>query len=521
MSYTAMKQEKQLEEYRKKRNFDRTPEPAGKGRPALNASTFVVQKHAARRLHYDLRLESDGVMKSWAIPKGPSMNPRDKRLAVPTEDHPLSYADFEGNIPKGEYGAGTVQVWDRGLFVNLKRKGKDNSIASDVRDGQVEVVLQGEKLRGAFALTRTRGGPGGNKGASWLLIKMRDGEASDEYDPVGTLDQSVLSGRSIEDIQANKGFLTSKPANQRLDLNGREVKLVNLDKVLYPQAGFTKADVINYYMAIAPYILPHLAGRPLTMKRYPNGVDKDFFYEKRCPPHHPDWVDTIEVRTTKVVNYCSAEDRSSLIWVANLASLELHPMLCREDDLKRPTLIAFDLDPGPGADVLDCAQVALNLRDVLTRLGLRSFIKTSGGKGLHLYIPLNTDTDFDETKEFAHALSLLMKRFYPDKVVSNMRKVLREKKVLLDWSQNDSHKTTVCVYSLRAHDRPFVSTPITWKELESALQAGDASLLQFEAEQVLERVREMGDLFAAVETLEQELPALAKAKQPHLFPDIA
>ncbi len=514
-----MARKEQLEEYRKKRDFSRTPEPAGEGRPALNAATFVVQKHAARRLHYDLRLESDGVMKSWAIPKGPSMNPRDKRLAVPTEDHPLSYADFEGNIPKGEYGAGTVQVWDRGLFLNLKRKGKSNSINEDVKDGQVEVVLQGEKLKGAFALTRTRGGPGGSQGDNWLLVKMRDKEASDEYDPVSTLDKSVLSGRSIEDIAANKGFLETTPANRKLDLDGREVKLVNLDKVLYPKAKFTKADVINYYMAMAPYILPHLAGRPLTMKRYPNGVDKEFFYEKRCPPHHPDWVDTIEVRTTKVVNYCNAEDRSSLTWVANLASLELHPMLCREDDLKRPTLIAFDLDPGPGTDVLDCAQVALNLRDVLTRLHLQSFIKTSGGKGLHLYIPLNTDADFDETKEFAHALSLLMKKLYPDKVVSNMRKALREKKVLLDWSQNDRHKTTVCVYSLRARERPYVSTPITWNELEMALQKGDASVLQFEAEQVLERVREMGDIFAEVETLEQNLPALGKAQQPHLIPD--
>ncbi len=509
-----MKQEKQLEEYRKKRHFERTPEPAGVGQPALHPGTFVVQKHAARRLHYDIRLESDGVMKSWAVPKGPSMNPRDKRLAVPTEDHPLSYADFEGNIPKGEYGAGTVQVWDRGLFVNLKRRGNDNSLARDVESGHVEVVLQGEKLKGGFALTRTRQG----KDESWLLVKMRDKEASDDYDPVSTLDASVLSGRSFEDIAANKGFLSPKPPSRHLNLDGRDVKLGNLDKTLYPKAKFSKADVINYYLAIAPYILPHLRGRPLTMKRYPNGVDRDYFYEKRCPPHHPDWINTIEVRTTKTVHYCSIEDRASLIWVANLASLELHPMLCRQEDIKRPTLIAFDLDPGPGMDVLDCAEVALNLRALLTRIGLQSFVKTSGGKGLHLYIPLNTDTDFDETKEFAHALSLLMKRFYPDKVVSNMRKVLRESRVLLDWSQNDSHKTTVCVYSLRAHERPYVSTPLDWKELEQAFQKRDASAIQFEAEQVLDRVHEMGDLFSQVETLEQELPAIGQGKQKHLFP---
>jgi len=508
-------QDQPLEEYRKKRHFERTPEPAGEARPGLHASSFVVQKHAARRLHYDLRLESDGVMKSWAVPKGPSMNPRDKRLAVPTEDHPLSYADFEGNIPKGEYGAGTVQVWDRGLFVNLKRRGENNSIARDVRDGHVEVVLQGEKLKGGFALTRIREG----KDATWLLIKMRDKEASEDYDPVATLDRSVLSGRSLEDIKANKGYLSAKPANRRLNLDGREVILTNLDKVLYPKTGFTKADVVNYYIAIAPYMQPHLERRPLTLKRYPNGVEGSYFYEKRCPPYHPDWVTTIEAGRTKVVNYCSIEDRASLVWVANLASLELHTMLSRAEDVQRPTLIAFDLDPGPRTDILDCAQVALNLRSVLTRVGLESFVKTSGGKGLHLYIPLNTPAGFDETKEFAHAISLLMKRFYPDKVVSNMRKILREGKVLLDWSQNDDHKTTVCAYSLRAHERPYVSTPLSWKELEKALQKRDVKLLQFEAEQVLERVREQGDLFAPVATLEQELPEMVRTRQPSIFPN--
>ncbi len=504
---------KPLEEYKKKRHFERTPEPPAEVERRLQTFTFVVQKHDARRLHYDLRLESDGVLKSWAVPKGPSMNPRDRRLAVPTEDHPLAYADFEGNIPKGEYGAGTVQVWDRGIYANLKSGGRNRSIAEDVEAGQVEVVLQGEKLKGAFALTRTRRG----EGESWLLVKMRDAQASEDYDPVATAADSVLSGRSIEEIRENKPFLKAKPPNQRLSLDGQEVRLVNLGKVLFPKARFAKIDVINYYLAIAPYILPHLRGRPLTLKRYPNGVGSEYFYEKRCPPHHPEWVNTVEVRTTKVVNYCSVEDRASLIWVANLASLELHPMLCRKEDLDRPTLIAFDLDPGPGTDILDCARVALELRDLLVRLELKSFVKSSGGKGLHLYIPLNTPADFSETKEFAHAVALLMKRLYPEQVVSNMRKELRQGKVLLDWSQNDSHKTTVCVYSLRAEEHPYVSAPLTWKELERALEKRDPALLRFDAGQVLERVRESGDLFAEVTTLEQELPALLRPHQPQLF----
>ncbi len=498
-----------LEEYRKKRDFEKTPEPAAAAGQPGNDALFVIQKHDARQLHYDLRLESDGVLKSWAVPKGPSMNPRDKRLAVPTEDHPLSYADFEGVIPKGEYGAGTVEVWDRGIFVNLKPKGEGNSITPNMEDGLVEVWLEGEKLKGGFALVRTKGGGGGN----WLLVKMRDSEAAQDRNPVEDLPRSVLTGRTLEEIEEGKGYLSEDPPNVKVSINGRTLALTNLNKLMYPEARFSKADVLNYYIGISPYMLPHVERRLLTMKRYPDGVEGDFFYEKSCPGYKPDWLSVTEAGKSKKVAYCTIEDEAGLVWIANLASLEMHTMLSRSEDVTRPTMVVFDLDPGEGTNIVDCAEVGVNLRAMLAGLGLECWAKTSGGKGLHVYIPLNKPVSFAETKDFAHAVALMMQERYPDAVVANMRKALRKGKILVDWSQNDEHKTTVCAYSLRARPKPTVSTPITWEELNKAMDRKDTAMLHFEAGDVLKRVQEKGDLFKPVAAEEQELPAAARLKK--------
>ncbi len=505
---TTMKPQN-LDEYREKRDFQKTPEPpATTGEPGSN-TLFIIQKHAARRLHYDLRLESDGVLKSWAVPKGPSMDPRDKRLAVPTEDHPLSYADFEGVIPQGGYGAGTVEVWDRGVFVNLKPEGDSNSISLNMEKGLIEVWLEGEKLKGGFALVRTKGG----KGETWLLVKMRDNEASPESNPVENLPDSVLTGRTLEEIAAGKGYLSEDPPNIRVSINGRTLALTNLNKILYPAARFSKADVLNYYIGISPYILPHIAGRLLTMKRYPDGVEGGFFYEKSCPGYKPDWLSVTEAGSTKKVAYCTIEDEAGLVWIANLASLELHTMLSRSEDVVTPTMVAFDLDPGEGMDILDCAEAGVNLRAILAGLGLECFAKTSGGKGLHVYVPLNTPVTFQETKDFAHAVALMMQQQYPSAIVSNMRKALRKQKIFVDWNQNDEHKTTVCAYSLRAQPMPTASTPVTWEELDMAVESKDKNLLYFEAEDVLKRIQKEGDLFKPVVTTEQELPEIARLQR--------
>lgn len=293
-------------------------------------------------------------------------------------------------------------------------------------------------------------------------------------------------------------------------VEGRALRLARLDKVFYPATGFTKGQVIDYYRRVAPVLLPHLRNRPLTLKRYPQGATGPYFYEKRCPAYRPDWFRTEPVWSEgnqEDIDYCVVGDLPSLIWIANLAALELHPSLSFHDAVDQPTVVAFDLDPGPPAGLVECCRVALLLREIFQGLELESFPKTSGSKGLQVYLPLNTPADYDQTKSFARAAAELLEARHPELVVSQMKKSLRPGKVLVDWSQNDAHKTTVCVYSLRGRERPTVSTPVTWQELERAAGGGDAIGLVFESEAVLARTARLGDLFAQVLTLRQELPS--------------
>jgi bifunctional non-homologous end joining protein LigD len=294
-----------------------------------------------------------------------------------------------------------------------------------------------------------------------------------------------------------------------VEIEGKRLKLSNLEKVLYPASGFTKAQVIDYYARIAPVMLPHLSARPITLKRYPDGVDGGFFYEKRCPTHRPEWLSTAPVHSsTRLINFCIIDDVPGLVWVANLASLEIHTYLARGGSPDRPDIIALDFDPGPPAGMAACIRVALRVRAVLREKGLESFPKVSGGKGLHLYVPLNTAVTFDQTKRFARALAQLLERDDPKGVTSNMRKDLRKGRVFVDWSQNDRHKTTVSAYSLRARERPTVSMPVSWEELEEAALRRRFDALVFEAHDALSRVEDAGDLFSPVLTLRQKLPRL-------------
>jgi bifunctional non-homologous end joining protein LigD len=292
-------------------------------------------------------------------------------------------------------------------------------------------------------------------------------------------------------------------------IGGHDLRLSNLDKVLYPETGFTKGQVIDYYAKIAPVLLPHLKDRPLTLKRYPNGVDGEFFYEKRAPKYRPSWFKTAHVtggRDPAGIDYCIVNDLASLTWAANLADLELHPFLAKKQNVEQPLQVVFDLDPGAPADATDCAQVALWIRDLLATLKLKCWVKSSGSKGLQLHIPLNTPTSYDVTKPFAHALARAMEAAHPDRIVSDQKKALRNGKVLIDWSQNDSSKTTICVYSLRAKSKPFVSTPLRWIEVEACLKKDDPTCVSFGPDEVLARVKKDGDLFKEVLTLKQKLP---------------
>jgi len=302
--------------------------------------------------------------------------------------------------------------------------------------------------------------------------------------------------------------------DQQVEVDGRELRLTNLDKVLYPEAGFTKGEVVDYYAKVAPAIVPHLQGRALTLRRFPEGVDdtEAAFFEKRCPKHRPDWVKTTRVLAgprAGHIDYCVCEDRPTLVWMAQLAAIELHPSLSLGRKHERPTVLAFDLDPGPPADIVDCCRVALRLKDVLDHLGVECFAKTSGSKGMQIYVPLNTPTSYEKTRPFAQAIAQLLAKQTPEEVIAKMgKKTLRRGKVFIDWYQNNERKTTIAVYSLRARERPTVSTPITWDEVERCAERGDADSLVFEAGDVLKRIERDGDLFAPVLELKQKLPEL-------------
>jgi bifunctional non-homologous end joining protein LigD len=781
-----------LAEYRAKRSRDATPEPMGDQQSPSSSDErrYVVQEHHATRLHWDLRLERDGVAVSFAVPNGLPEAPKDNRLAVHTEDHPLEYLEFEGDIPKGEYGAGSMRIWDRGTYEELKweprkievrfhgerlegryalfplDKGEhpkdwmihrmdppadpaaaepipdkivpmmartatlprdddrwafeikwdgvraichsepgrlrmhsrnllditprypevgrlnralshhravldgevvaldaegrpsfgalqrrmhvtaDSAVRRLAKDTPVTYIIfdllwldghslmdlpyvdrrarlaelelgDGERWRvpdyvtghGAALLqaTEQQGLEGviakrldspyepGRRSPCWLKVKNvdrqevviggwvpGDGKRRDRIGAlligvheedgalrhvgrVGTgfteaeLDRVADALRPLEredspfapggpkiprtavfvepklvaEVEfrewteggqlrapSYKGLRDDKAAelvvrengsapdivvreesNATLaEVGGREVKLSNLDKALYPAVDFKKRDVIDYYARITSTVLPHLEARALTLKRYPNGVEGSYFYEKNAPSHRPDWVTTARVGA---IDYVVVDHEATLVWLANLADLELHTSLALVSDPDRPTLVAFDLDPGPPATIVECCQVALLLQGMFEGLGLQAFAKTSGSKGMQIYVPLNNDeATFAQTKSFSRAVAELLAREEPGLVVARQTKSARKGKVLVDWSQNDDSKTTVNVYSLRAMERPTVSTPLTWDEVRAAHTPQD---LTFEAADVLRRVDEQGDLFAPVLSLVQSL----------------
>ena len=299
---------------------------------------------------------------------------------------------------------------------------------------------------------------------------------------------------------------------REVEVDGRRLSISNLDKVLYPEAGFTKGGVIDYYARVAPVLIPHLRGRALTVTRWPDGVEGKHFFEKRCPDHRPHWVRTESVwagRRKGEIDFCICNDRPTLIWLAQLAALELHPSLSPASHVQQPTVLAFDLDPGPPATIVECCRVALLIRELFGSLGLEAFAKTSGSKGMQVYVPLDGAVTYETTKPYARAVAQALERSQPDLVVSRMTKELRTGKVFVDWSQNTASKTTIAAYSLRARPRPTVSTPVDWEEVAACLDSGDPDRLAFEAERVLARIEERGDLFAPVLELDQELPTEA------------
>ena len=503
---------KKLSEYRARRDFTKTAEPSGKSViKSAKYPRFVIQKHDATRLHYDLRLEVDGVFKSWAVTRGPSLDPRDKRLAVEVEDHPLDYGDFEGTIPKGEYGGGSVMLWDRGFWVPEG----DKSVRAMLRDGDLKFTIAGEKLKGSWALVRMANDKFGGKRTNWLLIKHRDEWARPaERSDVLKQDRSAASGRTMAQIAAGKGarptgFMIGgagfKPdavwhsagtpdagnARRQSPQKSRSAKsksasqspsevlgitISKPEKHLWPADGdlapVSKIDLARYLAEVGPWMLPHIQGRPCSLLRAPDGIDGQQFFQRHAKSGLSE-----EIREVKVAGdrepYVEIDTVEGLVAMAQMGTLEFHPWNNAPDKIDVPGRLVFDLDPGPDVPFDDVVVAAREMKLRLERCGLVPFCKTTGGKGLHVVTPLRVTggdaLDWDAAKTFAHAVCAEMADEQPDRYLVKMTKALRGGRIFLDYLRNDEKSTAVAPLSPRARPGATVSMPLTWAQVRAGL----------------------------------------------------
>jgi bifunctional non-homologous end joining protein LigD len=538
-----------LETYQKMRDFRRTPEPRGKVSKA-NRRRFVVQEHHASKLHFDFRLEMGGVLKSWSVPRGPSLDPAQKRLAVETEDHPVEYLKFEGRIPEGEYGAGEHMRWDGGTY----KLAGDADARSQLERGKLEFELDGERLRGAFTLVRMKGREG-----EWLLIKKQDEFAEPGWElrlrkPVGgkeTIDgkakgkrqkakegsesaggAKVARGSRGADAGGVRKFDTEEqtrgervvPVSRALkagelkgDVNvrvgGEVVPLTSLERVYWPDEGYTKGDLIRYYDEISKLILPYLEGRPLIMKRYPAGIRGQFFHQHDVN-EVPDFVRTVALEVEDGgghrVDYIVGDNKATLLYVANLGAIESHPWHSRVENLEHPDWFVFDLDPGEGVEFTTICEVALATRDVLARLGLESYAKTSGSRGIHIYVPVKAIYGYEQIAELAERVATAVASKHSDVATVERSKRKRGRGVIyVDHMQNARGKSVVAPYSVRPRPGATVSAPLEWSEVErKRIRTGD-----FRIKNMMERIGRKGDLFRPVLRNKQALgDAFEKAR---------
>jgi bifunctional non-homologous end joining protein LigD len=514
-----------LETYHKKRDFSRTPEPEGKI-SKVNRHRFVAQEHHASKLHFDFRLEMGGVLKSWSIPRGPSLDPSEKRLAVETEDHPVEYLKFEGHIPAGEYGAGEHMIWDAGTYKILS----EGDALRQYEAGRLNFELRGEKLRGAWNLVRL----GGREG-QWLLMKARDEFAEegwklelrmkdDGFEKKERLSKKskerstvkrVLRKYSQQERATGKAVSLTAAFKQKKLSADMDVKagddvlhLTNLDKVYWPDEGYTKGDLIRYYYEVSKYILPYLKDRPLIMKRYPNGISGGSFHQHDVN-EAPRFVRTseIDVEEGHKVDYIIGDNLQTLLYMANLGAIERHPWHSRVRDLEHPDWFVFDLDPS-GVEFEEICDVALSTREILDRLGLESYLKTSGSRGLHVYVPLKPLHTYEEVAAFAERVAELVVEANPQ-VATVERSLKRRKKraIYVDHMQNARGKSVVAPYSVRPKAGAPVSAPLEWGEVERK----KIKIQDFTIKNMLRRIERKGDLFKPVLKTGQRLDkALAR-----------
>jgi bifunctional non-homologous end joining protein LigD len=521
----------QLAEYHRKRDFARTPEPSGRATPpAGDEPRFVVQRHRARRLHYDLRFEIDGVLVSWAVPKGPTLDPKARRMAVHVEDHPIEYLDFEGVIPSGEYGGGDVIVWDIGTW---ELHDADDPAAA-VASGELHADMYGSKLQGRFILIRSGGRNGGDKD-QWLLLHKSDDHAVEGWDPEEH-PRSVLSGRTNDEVKQDPDRLwrsdlpaaraaisvrTPELTDDELDalddlgdggtwqVYGRSLKVTNLDKVLFParkrERPVTKRELISYAARIAPTILPYLAGRAMNMHRFPNGADTKGFWHKQLPSHAPDWVprwDNPDADSGETTTYLVVDEAAALVWAANFGALEWHAWTSLADEPRRPTYALVDLDPGEDTSWDDMLTLASLHRTAFETLGVAAFPKVTGRRGIQIWVPIERGPGFDETRAWVEKLSRTIGRVQPDLVSWKWGVGDRGGHARLDYTQNAINKTLVAPYSPRAAAGAPVTTPIEWDELDDPDLRADS----FTMRTVLDRLAERGDPFRPLLQTRQTLP---------------
>ena len=542
-----------LEGYRAKRDFAVTPEPAGGSAGQGTAPRFVVQRHRARRLHYDLRLEMGGVLASWAVPKGPTLDPGARHAAFHVEDHPIEYRDFEGVIPAGEYGAGDVIVWDRGTWEPARPGDPVEAVAK----GEIHFDLHGQKLRGRFVLVRTRTADDGRE--AWLLLHKRDDDARPGWDPEEH-PRSVKTGRTNDEVAAAPhalwhGDRPAAEAEVRLDaspppapggagraeegsasppewrspdadeqaalealgrngtwiLHGRELRLTNLDKVLFPGRGdeppVTKRDLVRYYTCLAPVILPYLAGRPVNQHRYPNGVDKPGFWHKEIPDYAPDWITRWHndgAGRGETEWYAVVDSAPTLAWMANFAAVELHAWTSSVADVHQPTWALIDIDPGTDTAFSDVVLLARLHRSGLEHLGVEGMPKLTGGRGLHIWVPIAPGYSFDDTRAWVEGLSRAVGATVPELVSWTWEKRARHGRARLDYTQNAINKTLVAPYGVRAAPGATVSLPIEWAELDDPDLRSDRWTIR----SVPARLASTGDPFSRLLHRPQQLPPI-------------
>lgn len=519
-----------LETYQEKRDFTRTPEPKGKLSRA-NRSRFVVQEHHASKLHFDFRLEMAGVLKSWSVPKGPSLDPAEKRFAAPTEDHPVEYLKFEGHIPAGNYGAGAHMIWDEGTYELLS----DADPLAQLAEGKLAFKLKGKKLRGGFNLVRMSG-----RAEQWLLIKSRDAHAMPGWQlklRMDTDDQSrawrnnLASGKGQQMAARTPAARTAREHSSRKisapavgepavaasrvfkqqalqgDLNvkigANSVALTNLNKVYWPDDGYTKGELIKYYYEVGKYILPYLKDRPLIMKRYPNGISGPSFHQHDVN-EAPSFVRTatLAVEEGHTVDYIIGDNLATLLYMANLGAIERHPWHSRVGALDHPDWLVFDLDPGKGVEFTTICALAVSVRDLLAGVGLDSYAKTSGSRGIHVYVPIKPIYTYEQIAEFAAQVATLVARAQPE--VATVERALKQRRrgqIYVDHMQNARGKSVVAPYSVRPRTGAPVSAPLKWREVERAR----INVQDFTIKNMTRRLSAHGDLFKPVLTRRQKV----------------